>query len=637
MKRAKEMLLLGLASVMVLGSVLTGCGSKEAAVPEAETAAQQPEKTEDAQETAEATEASETAEAATGEEAPAADLPDAGLATDFTWMIVNPPDSAFYNGYNENPVVRYWLSKEWDPQDGYAPRKISVDFSAPAAGEERQAMNTLLATGEYPDVFTTDLATSSVAQMYLDGIALDLTDYVEKYMPNYMDFMKRYPALAPGMSTLVDGEKKYIELYTVNEGNQAMWGGYEYRRDWIAKYGKNPETGEAFHGEFDADNNWTDDVVFPSGGSDPIYISDWEWMFEIFETAMADLGIEDSYCLSIPYFCYMPMGGDFVSGFNTSFNYYLADDGTCHYGFNEEGMRSYLECMNAWYEKGWLDPQFDERTSDMFYMIDTAAVYSGRVPMWYGLQHQLGNLMDNSNGDTTNPINGICVYGAPQPINDVYGDESTQGHEPFAYFLRPQIEGGVVITNKAEEKDIAALCAAIDYLYSKEGGMERTVGLSREVQAEVQDPFYAEHNLNDGAWHEEGDTAYIHVTDLHQEDGLGDAAAAIRLNGGGRQYEHIDSEMTSVEAHTQDMWQLYPITGMLGTEVTAQLTADQAEAQGLVGTNSSTYVMQAMSDFIRGEVDIEDDAAWNDYVTTLDGYGVQTYCEWIDEITGAGK
>ena len=50
-------------------------------------------------------------------------------------------------------------------------------------------------------------------------------------------------------------------------------------------------------------------VVFPSGGTDPVYISDWEWMFEIFTEAMADQGITDSYCTSIYYPGYMWSGG----------------------------------------------------------------------------------------------------------------------------------------------------------------------------------------------------------------------------------------------------------------------------------------------------------------------------------------
>ena len=51
----------------------------------------------------------------------------------------------------------------------------------------------------------------------------------------------------------------------------------------------------------DPNNDYTDNVIFPSGKTDPYTISDWEWMFEIFEKAYADLGIDDSYCISMYY------------------------------------------------------------------------------------------------------------------------------------------------------------------------------------------------------------------------------------------------------------------------------------------------------------------------------------------------
>ena len=72
-----------------------------------------------------------------------------------------------------------------------------------------------------------------------------------------------------------------------------------YRRDWLVNYGTNPQTGEAFSGEW-KDGEWTDNVVFPSGGTDPVYISDWEWMFDIFETALQMQGMTDGYVMQLP-------------------------------------------------------------------------------------------------------------------------------------------------------------------------------------------------------------------------------------------------------------------------------------------------------------------------------------------------
>lgn len=75
-----------------------------------------------------------------------------------------------------------------------------------------------------------------------------------------------------------------------------------YRRDWIVKYGKHPQTGQAFTGGYTDPNDvdsWTDDVVFPSGGTDPVYISDWEWMFGSFTEAMAASGLFQSIVATV--------------------------------------------------------------------------------------------------------------------------------------------------------------------------------------------------------------------------------------------------------------------------------------------------------------------------------------------------
>ena len=123
-------------------------------------------------------------------------------------------------------------------------------------------------------------------------------------MPNYVALVHSNDTYKKNCITMVDGEEHYFSLRTIMDAPESVFQGFMYRRDWIVKYGTNPATGAAFTGGFTDPANpdsWEDDVVFPSGGTDPIYISDWEWMFEIFEKAMADLGITDGYCISLYY------------------------------------------------------------------------------------------------------------------------------------------------------------------------------------------------------------------------------------------------------------------------------------------------------------------------------------------------
>ena len=70
----------------------------------------------------------------------------------------------------------------------------------------------------------------------------------------------------------------------------------------------------------------------------------------------------------------------------------------------------------------------------------------------------------------------------------------------------------------------------------------------------------------------------------------------------------------------------------IGTEITAQLTPDQNNNFSEVYNNVSTYCAQAVQEFITGELDIHDDAAWEEFCETIDSYDVQSYCDDLNGI-----
>lgn len=225
----------------------------------------------------------------------------AGSDTTFTFWIYNGIDSAYYMDYNDNPALKYALSKTYGPED----KSLAFEFWVPPAGTANDNYSVMIGSGDYADIIENTIGDSPL-NSYLNGVSLDLTEYVKQYMPNYLAYIDAHPEVKADAVTLVDGEEKYLGVVAFCEDFPASDWGHEYRRDWIVKYGKNPLTGAAFTGGYtdpgDIDS-WEDDVVFPSGGSDPLYISDWEWMFDIFETAMADLGIEDGRCLCSGAWC----------------------------------------------------------------------------------------------------------------------------------------------------------------------------------------------------------------------------------------------------------------------------------------------------------------------------------------------
>ena len=591
----KSKLALGLASALAVTAVLSGCGS------------------------------SDTSGGSAG-----------GDDTSFTYLIDVAPDSEFYDEYEENPVYQYWANLGWDAEGSGETKTISIDFSAPISGSEKDNLNTLLATGEYPDIFSTSFCNTSIASLYEEGIALDLTDYVEKYMPNYLAFVKENN-LESKVTNKVDGESRYLQIYQLTEGNGEMWGGFEYRRDWIVKYGTNPETGEAFTGGYDADGVWSDDVVFPSGETDPIYISDWEWMLDIMDKALDAEGITDGYALSIPY-AGVHLTGELVCGFGEGgFGWYLDSDGTVQFNAISDGMRAYLECMAAWYQNGWIDKAFDERTNDAFYEIDAASMYSGKVGVFWGLLSQLGSSMDTGSGDESDPLNGIYIAGAPQPINDVYGDADHQYILPTDCYAASNIIGqSIVITSKAEDKDIATLLTAIDYMYTTEGARLFTFGFSDEQQAELNNEFYNEHGLSDGAYYistDENGTEIVNKNSeaLNAEDGLATAACMNRVIGLQANFNIATGYAADIQ-HSVDLWTKYACTGNMPSVVSKQMTSDQASEVSLIQSQATTYAETEIPQFIKGSYDINSDEDWDAYVEGYKEIGVEIYCDYANEI-----
>ena len=538
----------------------------------------------------------------------------------FTMWLLTGPDSSYYTDYNENPAIIYALSKTFGPDN----KKISMDFLLPAKGTELDNLNTMISTGDYPDVMDITRYTDSVKDLYEQGIALDLTPYVEKYMPNYLAFLDAHPEIKSTATYDMDGEQKYLQLLTYSDKQSDLWAGYMYRRDWIVKYGKNPQDGTAFKGEYtkfkedgspDVDS-WVDNVVFPSGGSDPIYISDWEWMFEIFTEAQKDLGITDSYCMSITYIGALATG-DLVSSFGGGgTTWYRTPENKAAFGADSDDFRVYLQAMNNWYQKGWLDQNFAERASDMFYQIDDNNVRQGKVGLWCGVQSMLGGRLDSGDGY----LDGIVVSGASNPINDVYGAEAQKNKEPYTLLANGLDGNFYIVTDKAKDKDIATLCSLFDYFYSDEGSLLKTLGLSKEQYEETKDEFYTKQGLTEGAYYT-GDDGLLYKTDTLKNDS-GDLLTAVAATSIPGLYSNSKLGSNNAESfqHSVDQWVRYKNVGFFLGPIQNGLSVENRGTWNKADTQITEFLSKSLPSLINGSRDINNDADWNAYKKALSKY-----------------
>ena len=543
--------------------------------------------------------------------------------TTFTFWLYNGVDSAFYASYNDNPSLKYTLSKTYGPEE----KQLDFEFWIPPAGTSVDNFSTMIGSGEYADVIQNSIGDNMLTS-YNDGISLDITEYVEEYMPNYLAYLEANPELKTEAITKIDGEERYLGIVAFNEDYAPRDWGTMYRRDWIVKYGSNPQTGEAFTGGYtdpaDVDS-WEDNVVFPSGGSDPVYISDWEWMFEIFEKAYEDLGLEDSYCYSVPAGGYVGVGELDASFGGGACGYYFRNlDNEVTFGPVTEQFRSYMECMSTWYEKGWLDPHFDERTSDMFYAIDSTNVYQGKIGMWYGLPSQLGRRMDTGDELTKD----ICVAGCQLPMNDKYGDESTRFQEPYCGFGGTRIGITYLITTAAEDKDLATLCSYFDYFYSEEGSKILSMGLDKEQVAESGDEFFTKWNLEDGCYSVTEEGKYLLSESIRDASGDLRGASSCGMMPGVKMVSSIDYGYADSYQHTLDLWAKYDNIGFFqGSPMLASMSEEDEEVYSNITTKLGEYMSENATKFIKGDWDVNNEKDWNTWTKMLDKY---TYKKVID-------
>ena len=559
-------------------------------------------------------------------------------ATTYTYWLANGIDSYYYADYRESPVYTYLLNKSWKTSKGDV--KIDFEFIIPAGGTQRDSFNTMLATGDYADILDLSASSSTMPELYEEGILLDITEYVEKYMPNYLAWLDAHPNEKLVATNLVEGEKKYLGLYSVADIGKA-WCGFMYRRDWLLKYGTNPNDGSAFSGEYTETQDdgspdpesWQDNIVFPSGGNDPVYISDWEWMFEIFDAARADLGVTDGYNISLYYPGYLATG-DLVSAFGGGGPlWYKNTEGEVVFGATSSQFQVYLQAMNTWFDKGWIDKAFYQRTNDMFFRYDETSVRQGKVGMWIGVTSQLFNSMDTGEPLTED----MMVYPAPPPINDVYGDTDTQNIKPYTMYSNSILGPAFGISAAAAEKDLEALFTFLDYNYTDEGAL--TGYFTAEQIAELNHPIYERFGLSGGTFKEiqTADGVKLAPVDAIINEGGNLKLAVMGKRGLSRDPNSLTIEGSERVEDMRNIWITYPDNGNLSTPFIGQLSLDEGKKYAKISTQINGFLERSVPDFITGKKDPFSDTEWQAFVKAANKYDSATTTTMLQELLDSLK
>ncbi len=395
---------------------------------------------------------SSTPGASSGSEAPA--TPEVDFTEHETFTIWQQSDSNdYYSDPSDNPVTRY-LTNMFN---------VTLSYERPPAGAEMDSLSLMLGTGEYTDMFNLDYLSTSLSDLYEDGVIINIADYLDS-MPNLKAHIEQNPGFARNM---YDDSGRILSFKHLATEPALIWGGLVYRRDIL---------------ETMTDGN----ISFPSGNDEPTTIEDWDYMLPLFKAYFEAAGMENYAAFILPYtgiFAYSEM----TNGFGVGGQYYL-EDGQVKYGPMEDGFYNYLSKMREWYELGYIYQDFASRTNDPVYFPNTELTYGGAAGAWYGLQSSLGDAMSMPEYD---------LYFDVQPALNPLDTE--HGITEAAPFSLPSVDdissAGYAVSTSCS--NIPKLLAIIDYLYSEDARLLALYGLTAE-QGAATDPVMIKAGLEDG-------------------------------------------------------------------------------------------------------------------------------------------
>jgi putative aldouronate transport system substrate-binding protein len=325
----------------------------------------------------------------------------------------HPFSSTYIKSINDNMVVQ-----EMEKRTG-----IKVDYITPPSGQEGEAFNLMIASGELPDIIPDWGYKGGGLKAVQDGVYLKLNDLIPKYAPNYAKVLAQNPDIDK-QAKEDDGTIWSFKMLQADE--EPSWAGPAIRKDYLDELGLQvPKT-----------------------------IDDWANVLRAFK---------DKKKLETPMLLQFSKFGaaeTFAGTYGSSFSQFLNKNGTVVYGPIEPGFKDFLTLMNQWYKEGLIDKDFatrDDKSSDAQITSgnagSAAVVYYGSFGPWA------------TSGKATNPNYNLVP--TTYPVLKEGDDPAKTIHIGNKNWYSK----GSDIAISAKSKNVEAALRWLDYRYSEEGFM----------------------------------------------------------------------------------------------------------------------------------------------------------------------
>lgn len=140
-------------------------------------------------------------------------------------IFCKPSDSLLANMEDYNDVVAFQLLEE---ETG-----THIEWTIPPKQGFQEKFNLMVAGGDVKDILCAGWNNLGVSDYIEDGVVVDISPYVPKYMPNFWNFSKEHPELA--REYIADGGKVFTIPYIRKDKALNIFYGPVMRTDWLEK------------------------------------------------------------------------------------------------------------------------------------------------------------------------------------------------------------------------------------------------------------------------------------------------------------------------------------------------------------------------------------------------------------------
>lgn len=448
---------------------------------------------------------------------------------------------------------------------------VHINWNIVADSEAAEKFSLMIASGEYPDIIrgAETYYSGGLTKMVDDGVSIELTDYVDKYMPNYSGLRKSNDKL---LKDTMSDDEKIVSLYSIASKTgeikgERVWGGPSIRQDWLDE----------------------------TGLSIPVTISDWHKALTEIKARHPET--EAPLMLGSTATNYY---GAFTSAFGVLPEFYN-DNGTVKYGPAEEGYKQWADTFRQWYSEGLIDPNFV--SNDASFISSGEFIGAGKAaagPNVWGMTADIYKQMGYSNDEN------YWLSAAPYPVLN-------EGDVPQAGAAMSElVKETMVVTSACEDVELAL--RYLDYYYTKESMMLSSLGIEGETYVDNGDGTYS---ITDALLEKVADGTYPTVSEAVYTHSIG--AASFGLYNW-EMYDAIYEGNKATDAY--DVWENTKYDLMLPPTMT--MTEDESQEYASLYTSIQTLVQENTVKFIMGNLSVDE---YDKFVEKLHTFGIDRCIE----------